>query len=137
MNVIEAAKFVGSRFKYTSDPKSIFDPWFVMRERNGIMRGDCDDFTLTVIWYVCDQNIWKFIWNVMILHKYQMHRVRATGYHLVGTAEGLWFDNFTREAMPRDEFFARTKHRHLYIYPSFVMIFPLIAGYFFNQEKRD
>lgn len=116
---------VASKFKYREDPKSLLDQWFVMVERQGVLQGDCDDFTVTCLWELCGRRLSTFIWKVLVTHKYKVHRVKSlNGYHVVGEVEGLWFDNWTLRALPKDRFFAETRHQHQIQYIS-----PLIATY--------
>ena len=132
MEVELAVKYVASKFKYQKDKKFIFDFWFVMRDSGGVFYGDCDDFTVTSLWEICERNLWKFIWYVFILHRYKMYRVKTIngGYHLVGCAEDLWFDNWTRRAMPKDQFFERTKHFDVRQVWSPVIMFFMFWGLF-------
>ena len=120
---------IASKFKYRADPK-FFDYWTVMKENNGIMEGDCDDFSMTVLWMLCDRNFFIFVWNVMILHRYRLYFVKTiTGErHMVGYAHGLWFDNWTKCALPKEEFIDKTKHKIYFFWPSPLMIPYLILG---------
>jgi hypothetical protein len=132
MDLNQAINTVNQKFRYQSDPRSFFtDYWFVMQEKDGQLRGDCDDYSVTVLWYLCNENIWSFIWNVLILHRYRLHRVKAIGgWHVIGEAEGQWFDNWTRRACSRDELFAQTGHEYQMLYLSPIITWFLIWGYF-------
>jgi hypothetical protein len=133
MDIKQAIDTVNQKFHYQSDPRSFFtDYWFVMQEKDGQLRGDCDDYSVTVLWYLCNENFWTFIWNVLVLHRYRLHRVEtATGeYHVIGEADGWWFDNWTCRACSRDELFAATKHKYLMLYLSPIIAWFLVWGYF-------
>jgi hypothetical protein len=137
MNVVEAVDYVSSRFRYLYDKKMIIgDSWFVMDERNRIMRGDCDDFAITCLWLICDRNIFKFIWNVLILHRYRTYLAITTTNerHLVGYAKGLWFDNWSKEAMSKDAFLQRTNHKIKYPIFSPAIMFYLLIGLFYRKR---
>ena len=136
MEVKEAVKYVADRFSYRADPK-VFDYWSVMLERNKVMTGDCDDFALTSIWKICDKSILKFIVNVMILHRYRIYfsKTMRGGKHAVGYANGLWFDNWSKEALPEEEFLQRTKHTVHFFFPLPLMILPLFLGLFARYRK--
>ena len=123
---------VSAKFVYTPDPKPFpFDYWFVMKERNGELKGDCDDFSITILWLLCNSSLLSFIWNVLILHRFKLHRVMAlNGYHIVGEVDGLFFDNWTKRALPKEEFYTSTKHVHLQQYWSPVIVLLLISGLF-------
>ena len=135
MQVSEAVEKVASKFKYTSDKKLTFsDAWFVMRERDGYLHGDCDDFSLTTIWEICDRSILKFIWFVVVTHQYRMYHCKTHDGvgHVVGYAQGLWFDNWTKKALPKQEFLEATQHKIWPIsYPSpNILIFMLIGAFY-------
>ena len=129
VNVKSAVKYVSDRFSYTPDP-TLFDYWTIMSSDQGQMLGDCDDFAITTIWKICDNNIFKFIINVLILHRYRVYfsRTPAGQRHAVGYAEGMYFDNWSREALPKAEFLQKTKHKIYFFFPSPMLILPLVLG---------
>lgn len=140
MDIRTAVDYVGKRFKYLTDKKIIIgDVWYVMPEHNQVMRGDCDDFAITSIWLACDRNIWKFILNVFILHRYRLyHATSRNGEpHIIGYAQGLWFDNWTREAVPENEFFATTGHKKWLFYPSPYTIYFMLLGLFVRDRSIE
>lgn len=126
---------IGRKFVYLAD-KPLFlgflDRWNVMKpDSAGILHGDCDDFSTTSLWHLCDQSLWKFIWNVLILHRGRYHWMRTMDgeLHIAASVGDLWFDNWTRRAVPKAEFFEYTGHKHLCVIPGFIAIFPLIFGW--------
>jgi hypothetical protein len=137
MDIRQAVAEIAQKFTYRSDPKFL-DYWTIMREQDGVLQGDCDDFALTSIWMACDENLFSFILNVMILHRYRLYFCKtATGEsHMVGYAQGLWFDNWTREALPKEEFLARTGHRVLFFWPSPLMQVQLALGFLIRCRKN-
>jgi hypothetical protein len=50
------------------------------------------------------------------------------GGHAVANVGNLWFDNWTKEALPKDEFFDRTKHKKWFMYPMPLMVPFFIYG---------
>lgn len=136
MNIVDAVKYVREKFIYRTDPK-ILDYWTVMPERNGRMLGDCDDFAITAIWLTCDRNLFKFIVNVMLLHKYRFYfaKTRTGERHLVGYASGLYFDNWTKSALSKEEFLAKTGHKIYFFFPSPIMLLPLLSGFILRFRK--
>jgi predicted transglutaminase-like cysteine proteinase len=131
MELNEAIRMVNEKFKYEADSKFILDSWAVMQEKDGLLKGDCEDYSLTVLWYLNDCSLWKFIKNVIILHKHRMYYVKAipdNGGHAVANVGNLWFDNWTKEALPKDEFFDRTKHKKWFMYPMPLMVPFFIYG---------
>lgn len=123
---------VASKFRYKSDALTIADSWRIMKEQNGTLTGDCDDFAITCFWYYSNKDLLKFLWNVMITHKYKLYRAKtAKGeYHIVGSVDDLWFDNWTQEPLSKNEFLYQTKHKILYIYPSPITAFYMLVGLF-------
>lgn len=131
MKISEAVAKVGRRFKYLTDKRlALGDGWFVMREVDGYLRGDCDDFALTSIWECCDRSILKFIWFVIISHQYRFYYCTSGqgNPHIVGYAQGLWFDNWTKQALTKDEFVERTKHQIKHMYFSPTVLWFMILG---------
>lgn len=129
MKIQEAVAHVRSKFHYRKDPR-LLDYWGIMKEKDGVMQGDCEDFSLTSFWKACDENLLKFILKVFILHQYRIYfsLTHEGERHAVGYADGLWFDNWTREALPKEEFLERTKHRVYFFFPSILIIFPMLLG---------
>jgi len=140
MDIKTAVHHVHSKFNYLADKKLyIGDGWFVMPERNQKMFGDCDDFAITSLWLACDENIFKFILNVFILHRYRLYHSKTVDgeAHIIGYAQGLWFDNFTGEALPEKQFFEKTKHKKWFFYPSpYILWFMLLGLFVRNMEVR-
>lgn len=137
MNIKDCAKYVGERFVYRYDPK-ILDFWSVMSEKeDGKMYGDCEDFSLTTFWLHSNKNIFLFLFRLLITHQYALyHCVTVKGEkHAIGSYDGLWFDNWTREAVTKEVFFERTKHRIRFRMINILMILPLTLGLFFKSKK--
>lgn len=131
MNLEESINTVNSKFTYTTDPRSFFtDYWFVMKDKEGKMHGDCDDYSITVLWLFCG-GILSFIWNVLILHRFRLHRVKAISneYHVVAEVNGMWFDNWTMRACTKEEFFKATQHQYQMMYLSPIIIWFMVWGY--------
>jgi hypothetical protein len=132
MNIYEAVKYVGERFVYESDPTTIGDTWQVLRLNDEKFTGDCDDFALTCFWYVSDQNILRFVLHTFITHKYKLYRCKTINneWHVVGSFDGLWFDNWTQEALVRAKFFEKTKHTIKMRYLSPMILYFMFVGLF-------
>jgi len=137
MKIQEAVKLVASKFLYTPDNHKWFDRWRIMKEdSDGKLRGDCEDFSLTAMWYACDKSLLTFLWKVVITHQYKLYHCKtyANERHAIGYAEGLWFDNWTKEALPKQEFLGHTKHQIKYWYPIPLMIVPFIVGHITRKK---
>jgi hypothetical protein len=107
-------------------------------KKSDVMVGDCEDFALTSIWYACNKNIFTFILNVFILHRYRIYfaKTRSGGGHAVGYANGYWFDNFTREALSKEEFLERTGHKIKLFFPSPLIMIYMFFGLFYKFIKN-
>ena len=55
-------------------------------------------------------------------------------WHVVGSVDGLWFDNWTREALPKEQFFEKTKHTIKMRYVGFMIGWFMLAGLFFDRH---
>lgn len=126
MQLEAALALVAPRFMYKADRLRAFDSWRVMKLEHGHYHGDCEDFALTVFWFVCDHSVGKFLWNLLVTHRYGLIRVHTTQgeAHVVGVFQNKWFDNFTLQSQSREKFFQITGHRATLRYPG-----PLIALY--------
>ena len=113
MNIHDACAYLKPRFVYRSDPKNVIgDSWRVMREVDGKMYGDCDDYTFTAFWLHSDRKLTRFLWRVFVSGDYQALFAKAPDgtSHLVGTVDNLWFDNWAKEPLQRGDFLKRTGH---------------------------
>lgn len=138
MNIHTAVKRVADQFRYSADKKIIIgDFWSIMKPRNGYLYGDCDDFAVTCIWECCDRNIWKFLLNVFLLHKYRLYFARTVdgSAHIVGYAQGLWFDNWTKAALDKEQFVNQTGHKIKMFYPSPWIAKFMILGLFHKNKE--
>lgn len=132
MDLHSAVQLVASKFQYKKDDSVLLDSWFVMRDRDGKYLGDCEDFSLTVFWHVADKSLLKFLFNLLVTHKYKLYRCKdiTGGWHAIGAIDDTYFDNWTLKALSKSEFFARTKHQVKMRYVAPVMVLPLIKGLF-------
>lgn len=130
MDIREAVKIVAEKFQYKADNLKLYDSWRVMKLKDDKFAGDCDDFSITCFWYYSDCRLGKFLWNLLVTHKYKLYRVRTTHgeAHVVGCVDDLWFDNFTKKAVPKEEFFETTKHKMLMRYFSPIFAIFLLIG---------
>lgn len=133
-NLQNSVKAIADSFDYEPDRLRIFDSWQVLRSVNGRYRGDCEDFALTVFWHLSNKNVLRFLWNLLISHRYSMYRVRDSNgeSHVVACFQDQWFDNWTRKTLSRDDFFKSTQHELLHIYPGPFIALYLLIGLFSN-----
>lgn len=81
-------------FEYTSDPG--WDRWRIMKVKDGKMKGDCEDASLSILYYVvADESLWTF-WKLLITGKAKIHYVlNDGGGHAVLQLDGMYIDNWT------------------------------------------
>lgn len=138
MDIKEAVDYVGKRFIYRSDKKFIYDSWSVLSEKDdGKFYGDCEDFSLTSFWLHSNKNILVFLFRLLITHEYGITMCYSKNGepHAIGSYKGLWFDNWTREALPKQEFLDRTGHKLRFRALNIIMLIPLIVGVFRRSKK--
>ena len=83
-----------SLFEYKADQG---DQWRILKQdSDGLMRGDCEDYALSVLYYViAEKSLFKFWW--LLLTKAKIHYVRNNGGHAVLQLDGKYIDNWTKE----------------------------------------
>lgn len=131
MDTKQAVELVASKFRYKKDIKWL-DSWSVMREKNSLLYGDCDDFAITCIRQICDRSLLKFLLFFCILHKYRVYfvKTRDGSGHAVGYANGYMFDNYSMRAMPVAEFKDTMGHKFKYPFVILLTFSKLLAGLF-------
>lgn len=131
MDVSLAVMLVANRFQYKKDSNFLVDSWSIMKDKNGVFYGDCEDFSLTVFWYLSNQSLFKFIWNLLISHKYKLIWCKTnTGeFHFYGKVNGLCFDNWTKRTLPENVFLKETGHKKIMGMLMILCIPQLIKGW--------
>lgn len=115
MNLADIVASIGTHFVYRKDTSRVIDSWRVMKNDDGKFYGDCEDFSLTVFWYLSECKLSRFIFNLFITHKYQLIwcKTRTGELHFYGKIGDLCFDNWTRKSMSEQEFLKQTGHKKL------------------------
>lgn len=131
MDLSFAVMLVANRFQYRKDSNLLFDSWSVMRDKNGVFYGDCEDFTLTVFWYMANRNILVFLFNLFFFRYKLIWSITNKGeFHIYGKYGDLCFDNWTKRTLPEDVFLRETGHRRIMVFPMIFGIIQLILGLF-------
>ena len=89
---------INDKFQYTTDRAMFrfFDVWRIMSPEE--MKGDCEDYALTVLWHLADKSPLKMAWWLLkrkakiIFYK---HRTRGTK-HVGLQLDGVYVDNISR-----------------------------------------
>lgn len=80
------------RFVYVPDNTRL-DHWRIHRG-DGEVRGDCEDFALTLLWQLSDQSMRRFWWNIITMRACFWHvKSYNGGGHAVLWYKGYWADN--------------------------------------------
>lgn len=111
-----AYQCVAGRFKYARDPK--IDTWTINRG-DGTIQGDCEDFSLSVLWELSDRSWFKF-WMYLITFQAVIWFVKTRGGegHAVIWFGGHWTDNTA------NGWYDSNQMTHKKIFP---FIFPFVA----------
>jgi hypothetical protein len=107
MNILDALTLTNKIFVYTSDKSYYIFPevWRVVG-RDG--KGDCEDYSLTAVWYYSDGNWLRWLWNINFgPFRFWHCRAPSRDGHLVtqitrGEHKGMWFDNIQKKLVTRD-----------------------------------
>jgi hypothetical protein len=137
MELVEAIKRVSDKFVYTADKSGSFlkDNWFVMSEMDGKYHGDCEDFSLTIMYLVAGSYL-KMLWKILT-GEYKLHMVDSVGKgmdHCAGSIGDIWFDNWTMQGNTREEHFKRTKHLYGNKISVFVVFSKLMVGKLYGKK---
>lgn len=79
------------------------DRWRILKQdSDGLFRGDCEDYALSVLYYiVCDESLFAF-WYQLIFGQAKIHYVDNNGGHAVLQLDGMYIDNWTKEWVTKE-----------------------------------
>jgi len=105
MDVKEARDIVNKKFVYEGDGR--LDVWEVLDVDKDKIHGDCEDYSLTLIWVAENRNILKFIFALLTM-KYIIWFVktpRGVGHAITYVRkEGKYIDNIMKDFKTKDEY---------------------------------
>ncbi len=105
MDYLSAQVDLNNRFAYRADKGEC---WRILKGR-GPVRGDCEDYALTLIWLIEARSMWRF-WCALITFKYVLWYCRSPrgAGHVVAWCRGVgWTDNIQRRAVSRHDLKAK------------------------------
>jgi len=106
------------RFIYKSDPKSLIDNWRCPRKNFLKFEGDCEDFSLQLLFDISNHSWLRFWWYLLTFQAVIWHVTSYNGNgHAVLWFRGQWADNMERG------FYQTNKMRHTRRFP---YIWPLV-----------
>ena len=93
-----------SLYDYKYDPKGR-DVWFVIKpNEQGAYRGDCEDYSLSVLYYVICQESWlKFWWLLFTFQAEICGCDTKGGGHAVLRYGDMYIDNWTKAWVERED----------------------------------
>ena len=81
------------------------DRWHVLkRDPDGVFRGDCEDYSLSILYYVVCRGSWLRFWLYLTFFRAQLcgcYTKNGRG-HAVLRYRGQYIDNWTKEWVSRD-----------------------------------
>ena len=91
------------RYEYKYDAKSR-DRWRVLKpDAEDMFRGDCEDYSLSVLYYVVCRGSWIRFWLSLITFRAQICGCESkSGGHVVLRVGRRYIDNWTKEWVDRD-----------------------------------
>ena len=91
-------------YDYKYDPKGR-DVWFVIKlNEQGLYRGDCEDYSLSVLYYVVCQGSWLKFWWLLVTFQAELCGCDTKGGgHVVLRYGDMYIDNWTKAWVERED----------------------------------
>lgn len=130
MNIQEALKLLNSKFIYRLDDG--LDNWKIMKGPDK-WHGDCEDYSLTLMWLLSNKSILRLLWNILIF-KYIMWFVRLPSgeNHAVVKIDGLFYDNVQKKGVT-DTYMKRSGYKFLFPMIPPLIYFKMLLGVLFRR----
>lgn len=115
----ETLKELNHKFIYKRDSKRWFDDWRILHG-DGKWEGDCEDYSLTLMWMLSDRSVVKFLWNILIM-KHLMWFVKSPNGEgrAIVKIDGMYYDNIQKKATTKEELLKQ----------GYKFVFPMIAPF--------
>ena len=85
------------QYKYDKDQYGRKEHWTIMQQPEGPLVGDCEDYSLTLLWYLEGKSMRRFWWS-LLTRKAEMWFCKVNGEgHAVLKYNGKWIDNIEKE----------------------------------------
>lgn len=141
MNPVDSVRYVNEHFEYASDSNryGVAEVWTFMTKPP--FRGDCEDYALTVLYNICDKNVWKVLW---LLLTFQAAIVGCAAPskegHAVLRHRGFYVDNWQRRWVTRsylvEKGYKFNNFMFLIHFLPFMQIFKLLIGTVIRKLKN-
>lgn len=134
MNKLE---IINSKWKYKYDKG---DKWQVLDIDKDTIKGDCEDYSLTVLYhFVCDGDWKKFLWHIISgktsiwyveVDTEDSEGVTPNRGHAVMQVEPYgWIDNWSKEfVLSKEVMINRYDHKFKYKYNRLIVLLKLLKG---------
>ena len=116
---------LNENYVYKYDRK--LDSWQVMKLENGKYYGDCEDYSLTVLFCIVSNGSWFTFWKLLFT-KAKMHYVENNGGHAVLQVDGKYIDNWTKEWVTKEHMESLGHKFHRYQYLPFQVALKMLIG---------
>lgn len=85
------------QYKYDKDQYGRKEHWTIMQQDSGPLIGDCEDYSLTLLWYLEGKSMKNF-WKALLSGRAEMWFCKVNGEgHAVLKYNGKWIDNGVRQ----------------------------------------
>jgi len=94
-----------NRYSYKFDPKGR-DLWFVIKpDEAGLYQGDCEDYSLSVLYYVICQESWLRFWWLLFTFQAELCgcNTKSEQGHAVLRHGNMYIDNWTKKWVKRKD----------------------------------
>ena len=127
MHFQQAVDTINDHFEYVSDDEQykFFEVWNVMDTSEATWDGDCEDYSLTIMWLMADRNPFLFMWNLFCNTDYRLHQVNVkdmNGGHCVLQYKDMYVDNMMRQWVDKG---SPSLDRYIFRFPVYP---PLLLG---------
>ena len=118
---------INSSFLYQRDDSRI-DDWDVLDTSKEQIKGDCEDYALTLLWLESKENLIRFVFNIL-LHRYTIYFCKAPNGegHAVLKHDGYYIDNIQRKLVTKKDLQVAGYKRFIPA-PNFVVLIRLLVG---------
>tara|TARA_B110000211_G_C13633158_1_gene358348 strand:- start:53 stop:451 length:399 start_codon:yes stop_codon:yes gene_type:complete len=131
--MIDVIKFINDRYdyKFDQDQYQVADLWKVMALKDGRLVGDCEDYALTVLWYLSGESLMKFVWNLLTYRARIWYvTVPGGGGHALLEFDGKFIDQWKMEWTPKNVYEGVFDFK--FYYNPLIVLRKLITGYYFK-----
>lgn len=119
MNTKDALALLNQKFVYKADKG---ESWKIIKEvSDPIIKsiyGDCEDYSLTLLWLISDKSLKKFWWNIISMKYVLWFCKYDKEFHVVLKHNGECVDNIQKK------WTAELPEEYTMLYP---MVFPIVA----------